>query len=46
MFLIFVLSLVLTHFSTFGRMEHQYSLLEEEYEKEHQTHFIEAGQVT
>jgi hypothetical protein len=41
-----VLSLVLTHFSTLGRMEHQYLLLEEDYDKDHQTRYIEEGHVT
>jgi hypothetical protein len=42
---VFVLSLVLTHFLTLGRMEHQYSLLEE-YNKDHRAWYIEEGQVT
>jgi hypothetical protein len=29
-----------------GRMEHLYLMLEEEYDKDHQARYIEAGQVT
>jgi hypothetical protein len=35
MSLLFVFSLVLTHFLTFGRMEHLHLLLEEKYAKDH-----------
>jgi hypothetical protein len=35
MSLLFVFSLVLTHFLTFGRMEHPHLLLEEKYAKDH-----------
>jgi hypothetical protein len=38
---VFVLSLILTHFLTLGRMEHQYLLLEEEYDKGHRAWYIE-----
>jgi hypothetical protein len=43
---VFILSLVPTHFLTPGRVENQYPLLEEEYEKDHQARYIEEGQVT
>jgi hypothetical protein len=43
---VFVVSLVLTHFLTLGRMEHHNPLLEEEYDKDHRARYIKEGQVT
>jgi hypothetical protein len=45
MSLLFVLSLVLTRFLTFGKMEQQYLFLEVEY-KDYWACYIEARQVT
>jgi hypothetical protein len=43
---VFVISNILTHFLTLGKMEPQYSLMKEEYDKDHRARYIKEGQVT